>query len=114
MEDVVAAKLGDVWVMGDEVVQEVRQLVALAQRHVGANQVLVHDSQVEVVAEGVHVHQVPHFVALFSEEHRQLQHKSGRCESASTFFGVNTRADWGKLAALGLGLTPGRPGSGYL
>lgn len=69
LEDVVAAKLGDVGVVGDEVVQEVSQLVALAQRHVGADQVLVNHSQVEVIAEGVHVHEVPHFVALFSEEH---------------------------------------------
>lgn len=30
LEDVVSAKLGNVWVMGDEVVQEVGELVALA------------------------------------------------------------------------------------
>lgn len=65
----IAAKLGYVWVMGDEVIQEVCELVALAQRHVAADQVLVNDPQVKVVAEGVHVHQVPHFVALLSEEH---------------------------------------------
>lgn len=73
MEDVVAAKLWDVGVMGDKIVQEVGQLVALAQRHVATNQVLVDDSQVEVIAEGVNVHQVPHFVALFSEEHGELE-----------------------------------------
>lgn len=75
MEDVVAAKLGYVWVMGDKVVQEVGELVALAQRHVAADQVLVHNSQVEVVAEGVNVHQVPHLIALLSEEHRELKKK---------------------------------------
>lgn len=68
----VAAKLGNVWVMGDEVVQEVGELVALAQRHVAADQVLVNHSQVEVVAEGVNVHQVPHLVALLGEEHGEL------------------------------------------
>lgn len=52
----IAAKLGNVWVMGDEVVQEVGELVALAQRHVAAYQVLVDHSQVEIVAEGVDVH----------------------------------------------------------
>lgn len=30
LEDVVTAKFGNVWVMGDEVVKEVRELVALA------------------------------------------------------------------------------------
>lgn len=98
MEDVVAAKLGDVWVVGDEVVQEVGQLVALAQRHVGAHQVLVHHPQVKVIAEGVHVHQVPHFIALLSEEHRQLQHRRTGLSSpppSFTFLQVNTQTDWG-------------------
>lgn len=30
LDDMVAAKLGNVWVMGDEVIQEVSELVALA------------------------------------------------------------------------------------
>lgn len=38
-----------------------------------ADQVLVNHSQVEVVAEGVNMHQVPHLIALLSEEHRQLK-----------------------------------------
>lgn len=73
----VAAELGYVRVVGDEVVQEVGELVALAQRHVAADQVLVNDPQVEVVAEGVNVHQVPHLVALLSEEHRELKQRGG-------------------------------------
>lgn len=77
MEDVIAAKLGDVGMVGDEVVQEVCELVARAQYHVAALQVLVDDSQVEVVAEGVDVHQVPHLVTLLSEEHGELERTEG-------------------------------------
>lgn len=77
LKDVIPAELGNVWVMGDEVVQEVSELVALAERHVAAHQVLVDHPQVEVVAEGVHVHQVPHLVALLREEHGELQETGG-------------------------------------
>lgn len=73
----IAAKLGDVGVVGDEVIQEVCELVARAQYHVAALQVLVNDSQVEVVAEGVNVHQVPHLITLFSEEHGELERTEG-------------------------------------
>lgn len=69
----VTAKFGNVWVMGDEVVEEVGELVALAKSHVAANQVLVNHSQVEVVAEGVNMHQVPYLITLLSEEHRELK-----------------------------------------
>ena len=69
----IAAELGNVWVMGDEVIQEVGELVALAQRHVAANQVLVNDSQMEIIAEGVNVHQVPHLITLLGEEHGELK-----------------------------------------
>lgn len=71
----VAAKLWDVWMMGYEVVQEICELVALAQRHVGSYQVLVNHSQVEVVAEGVNVHQVTHLITFLSEEHGKLKQK---------------------------------------
>lgn len=77
LEDVVAAELGDVRMVGDEVLQEAGELVALPQGHVAAQKVLVHHPQVEVVAEGVHVHQVSHLVALLREEHGQLQDRQG-------------------------------------
>jgi hypothetical protein len=32
----------------------------------------VHEAQVEVIAEGVYMHQVPHFVTLLCEQHGQL------------------------------------------
>lgn len=73
LEDMIAAKLGDVGMVADEVVQEVCELVAWTQYHVAALQVLVNDSQVKVVAEGVNVHQVTHLVALLSEEHGELE-----------------------------------------
>lgn len=80
----VAAKLGNVGVVGDEVVQEVGELVALPQGHVAADQVLVHHSQVEVVAEGVNVHGVPHLIALLGEEHGELQQKAGQSVTTGT------------------------------
>lgn len=73
----VAAELGDIRMMVDEVVQEVGELVALPQRHVAADQVLVDHSQVEVVAEGVDVHQVTHLVTFLSEQHGELKQKGG-------------------------------------
>lgn len=33
---------------------------------------LVHEAQMEVIAERVHVHQVPHLVTLLCEQHGQL------------------------------------------
>lgn len=65
----VATKLRNVRVMGDKVIQEVGELISLAKCHMAANQVLVNDSKVEVIAEGVNMHQVPHLIALLSEEH---------------------------------------------
>lgn len=73
----VAAKLGNIWMMGDEVIQEVSELVTLAQCHVAAHQVLVDHSQVEVVAEGVNMHQVPHLITFLSEEHGELKQRGG-------------------------------------
>lgn len=80
----VASKLWNIGVMCDEVVQEVGELVALAERHVAADQVLVNHSQVEVVAEGVNVHQVPHLITLLSEEHGELKQRVGGTVSTST------------------------------
>lgn len=83
LKDVIAAKFGDVRVMGDEVVQEICELVALPERHVGTHQVLVNHSQVEVVAEGVDVHQVPHLIALLSEQHGELQQSRSQHQDAA-------------------------------
>ena len=69
----IAAEFGNIRMMGNEVLQEMRELVSLAQQHVAAHQVLVHHAQVVVVAEGVHVHEVPHLVTLLGEEHGELE-----------------------------------------
>lgn len=87
--DMIAAKLGYVWVIADEVIQEICELVARAQHHVAALQVLVHNAQVKVVAEGVDVHEVPHFVALFGEEHRKLEQTETPTVISSTRFHKN-------------------------
>lgn len=65
----VASKLGDVRMVGDKVVQKVCELVALSESHVTAQQVLVGHTKVEVIAERVHMHQVPHFITFLSEQH---------------------------------------------
>lgn len=79
MVNVIAAKVGPVRVVGQEVPQEGGEVVAVPQHQVGAQHVLVHEAQVEVVAERVHVHQVPHLVALLCEQHGQLRgwHRAG-------------------------------------
>lgn len=58
---------------GDEVLQKGRELVSLPQGHVTTHEVLMHHTQVEVVAEGVNVHQIPHLIALLGEQHGQLR-----------------------------------------
>lgn len=73
----ITAKFGDVRVMGNEVLQKAGEMVALAESHVGAQQVLVDYAQVEVVAERMHVHEVPHLVTLLREEHRELWRAKG-------------------------------------
>ena len=73
LKHVIAAEFGNIRMMGNEVLQEMRELVSLAQQHVAAHQVLVHHAQVVVVAEGVHVHEVPHLVTLLGEEHGELE-----------------------------------------
>lgn len=71
----VSSKLGNVWVMADEIIQEVGEVVALSKGHVAANQVLVNHSQMEVVAKGVDMHQVPNLVTLLREEHGELEQR---------------------------------------
>lgn len=63
--------------MGNEVLQKAGEMVALAESHVGAQQVLVDYAQVEVVAERMHVHEVPHLITLLREEHRELWRAKG-------------------------------------
>lgn len=72
LENVVASKFGNVGMLGNEVFQETCEVIALPQCHVGAEQILVYNPQVEIVAKRVHVHEVTHFVTLFCEEHRKL------------------------------------------
>lgn len=69
----IATEFGDIGMMGYEVLQEAGELVALAEHHVTAHQVLVDHAQLVVVAEGVHVHEVPDLVALLREEHGELE-----------------------------------------
>lgn len=63
--------------MSDEVIQEVSELVAWAKHHVAADQILLNNPQVEVIAKGVNMHQVPHLVTLLGEKHRELKQKGG-------------------------------------
>lgn len=51
LKNVVASKLGDIRVLGNEVFQETGQVIALSQRHMRSKQILVHNAQVEVIAE---------------------------------------------------------------
>lgn len=62
--------------MGDEVLQKARELVSLTKGHVTTHEVLMHHTQVEVVAERVNVHQIPDLIALLGEQHGQLGAKT--------------------------------------
>jgi hypothetical protein len=73
LKHMIATKFGNIRMMGNEVLQEMGELVALAEHHVAAHQVLVDHTQVVVVAKGVHVHEVPHLVTLLGEEHGELE-----------------------------------------
>lgn len=75
--NVIAAEVRPVGVVGQEVAQEGGQVVAVPQHQVGAQHVLAHEAQVEVVAERVHVHQVPHLVTFLREQHGQLGGAAG-------------------------------------
>lgn len=75
--NVIATKVGPIRVVSQEVSQEGGEVVAVSQHQVGAQHVLVHEAQVEVIAERVHVHQVPHLVTLLREQHGQLRGRQG-------------------------------------
>lgn len=77
MVNVIATKVGPIRVVGQEVSQEGGEVVAVPQHQVGAHHMLVHEAQVEVIAERVHMHQVPHLVALLGEQHGQLRRHRG-------------------------------------
>lgn len=49
--NVIAAKVGPVWVVSQEVPQEGGQVVAMPKHQVGTQHVLVHEAQVEIIAE---------------------------------------------------------------
>lgn len=72
----IAAKVGSIRVVGQEMLQEGSEVVSMPQCQVGTEHVLVHQAQVEVVAEGVHVHQVTDLVTLLREQHGQLRRNS--------------------------------------
>lgn len=72
MVNVIAAKVGSIRVVGQEMLQEGGEVVAMAQHQVGTEHMLVHEAQVEVIAEGVHMHQITDLVTLLCEEHGQL------------------------------------------
>lgn len=68
----IAAEVGSIRVVGQEMLQEGGEVVAMAQYQVGTEHMLVHEAQVEVIAEGVHMHQITDLVTLLCEEHGQL------------------------------------------
>lgn len=68
----IAAEVGSIRVVGQEMLQEGGEVVAMAQHQVGTEHMLVHEAQVEVIAEGVHMHQITDLVTLLCEEHGQL------------------------------------------
>lgn len=75
--DVVAAKVGAIGVVSEEAAQEAGEVVALTQGQVGTQHMLVRQPQVEVIAEGVYMHQVPDLVTFLSEQHGELRGKMG-------------------------------------
>lgn len=68
----ITAKVGSIRVVGQEVLQEGGEVVAVPQCQVGTEHVLVHEAQVEVIAEGVHMHQITDLVAFLCEQQGQL------------------------------------------
>lgn len=70
--NVITAKVGSIRVVGQEVLQEGGEVVAVPQCQVGTEHVLVHEAQVEVIAEGVHMHQITDLVAFLCEQQGQL------------------------------------------
>lgn len=78
MVNVISAKVGSIRVVGQEVLQEGGEVVAMPQDQVGTEHMLVHQAQVEVIAEGVHMHQITDLVAFLCEQHGQLGRNSRR------------------------------------
>lgn len=72
MVNVITAKVGSIRVVGQEVLQEGGEVVAVPQCQVGTEHVLVHEAQVEVIAEGVHMHQITDLVTFLCEQQGQL------------------------------------------
>lgn len=76
--NVITAKVGSIGVVGQEMLQEGGEVVAMPQYQMGTEHVLVHEAQVEVIAEGVHMHQITDLVTLLCEQQGQLGRKSRR------------------------------------
>lgn len=72
----ITAKVGSIRVVGQEMLQEGGEVVAMPQYQVGTEHMLVHEAQVEVIAEGVYVHQITDLVTLLSEQQGQLGRNS--------------------------------------
>lgn len=74
----ITAKVRSIRVMGQEMLQEGGEVVAMPQDQVGTKHMLVHEAQVEVIAEGVYMHQITDLVALLCEQQGQLGRNSRR------------------------------------
>lgn len=70
--NVITAKVRSIRMVGQEMLQEGGEVVAMPQYQVGTEHVLVHEAQVEVIAEGVHMHQITDLVAFLCEQQGQL------------------------------------------
>lgn len=58
--------------------QEGGEVVAMPQYQVCTEHMLVHKAQMEIIAEGVHMHQITDLVTLLCEQHGQLGRKRRR------------------------------------
>lgn len=74
----ITAKVRSIRVVGQEMLQEGGEVVAMPQDQVGTEHMLVHEAQVEVIAEGVYMHQITDLVALLCEQQGQLGRNSRR------------------------------------
>lgn len=83
--NVITAKVGSIGVVGQEMLQEGGEVVAMSQYQVGTQHVLVHEAQVEVIAEGVYMHQITDLVTLLCEQQGQLRIDSLSHRDSGTF-----------------------------
>lgn len=103
--NVISAKVGSIRVVGQEMLQEGGEVVAMPQYQVGTEHMLVHEAQVEVIAKGVHVHQVTDLVTLLRKQHGQLgeEQEVRGWELSNPYFPPGQR---GSMAALPVAVGP--------